>query len=1384
MNQVLKRIVSICLTAALIFNVGSTALTAKAEETTTKTQTANGDWEIDENGDVIVNNEDMPTGELEIDINAIDDDHKINSLEEYKDFAGIKNQPASSLKRRSAKLTASLPDEVDNSTNGNGVYFPPIRSQGRIGSCVAWATTYYQYTNTINKARGVQTTTANTYSPMWTYNLCNNGEDEGTIGSWAYDVLLNMGAAIIEEVPIKTSISPASNYLSWHAEDEIWEHALHNRISDYTFFTTHYTVNGVDIESSYPVPMEGTPVTGPKDSDLDTLKTALNNGDVLAVSVCINSWKYKTIKNCNQPGIDNSHVGDIAAYVCDGFKGGHKMTLVGYNDNIWVDINNNDEIDDGEMGAFKIANSWGTGYGNKGFYWVAYDALNKESSVSGMENSDSRNGILHSASAISVENKDYASDIYLKYTLNSARRNDTIIGLIATEKNGTNSYTGKVDPYDIPFYLDFSDIDSATSYNGTVGAGDGTMYYDLNNLIPGITADKLNDYNWSISISDLDAGDVPLTVKELKFIEGSTEKEFDILKDRNISLDGTSTAMGFNDVELFKELTASIEITPKTNFGIAEIANVSVNVSGGTAPYQYKYEMQRYGQTSIISDWTSASAIDKQLYEIGPHYFNVTIKDAEGLTKKVSDYVTVNPTYIMELNADRSVARKGDTVRFTPVTNNLASVVNANDFYYTVTKNNVSTQYTANSDKSLTWTPTESGDYSITCDIIYNSQKLATKTVNYTVSDDSVTIYYKGYSTPYIHYQVGSGSWTNVPSVAMTPDTSVEGYTHSYTIALGSEQYANVCFNNGNNSWDSNNGFNYRFEGGYYKYSNGTFTKFTPVPEGLKTELTLSDNTIISGDTITLSASAQNGKAPYEYKFTYKYGNGSEATIRSFTSTDKTTFTTAQSGEYTFIAYVKDSTGATAIDEKTVEVKAPAIVSVNADKSSVQTGEGVRFSMNVNSAVDGITYKYTAANASSTQTLTTNSDNTADWTPVQKGSYTVTGQLVYKGRTIDSRSINYTVEEKTEKQAVIYYGGYTTPYIHYQVGSGSWTSVPGVAMTPDTSVEGCTHSYTIDLGNSDYANVCFNNGSGSWDSNNGSNYRFENGTYKYLNGTITKLENKFTIDLSVSAEAIILGESVHVNGTARNGKAPYSVLLQRVRNGGCYTLHYSPSIDSADVSVDIPLTSDGTNKFIYTVTDADGNKAVAEKSVEVKQPSIGAFSTSISNAHAGETVKLMLSVNESVPGLEYRYSVTKDGAAHTLSTGSDGTANWTPTEAGTYTLTAALIYNGRELASSSIDYTVEEPVSNSVTIYYRGYSTPYIHYQVGSGSWTNVPGVAMTATNELSGYTHKYTIDLMDSTYANVCFNDGHGSWDSRNGANYRFEKGTYTYSNGSIAVK
>ena len=89
-------------------------------------------------------------------------------------------------------------------------------------------------------------------------------------------------------------------------------------------------------------------------------------------------------------------------------------------------------------------------------------------------------------------------------------------------------------------------------------------------------------------------------------------------------------------------------------------------------------------------------------------------------------------------------------------------------------------------------------------------------------------------------------------------------------------------------------------------------------------------------------------------------------------------------------------------------------------------------------------------------------------------------------------------------------------------------------------------------------------------------------------------------------------------------------------------------------------------------------------------------------------------------------------------------------------------------------------VDRAVTIYYSGFSNPRIHYKV-NGVWTAVPGVQMTASNDFTGYTHKYTIKVSATTSVIACFNDGNNNWDNNGEKNYSFVAGVYGVKNGKI---
>ena len=322
----------------------------------------------------------------------------------------------------------------------------------------------------------------------------------------------------------------------------------------------------------------------------------------------------------------------------------------------------------------------------------------------------------------------------------------------------------------------------------------------------------------------------------------------------------------------------------------------------------------------------------------------------------------------------------------------------------------------------------------------------------------------------------------------------------------------------------------------------------------------------------------------------------------------------------------------------------------------------------------------------------------------------------------------------------IYYKGYDTPYIHYRIGNGQWTSVPGVPMEKSNEVTGYTHKITIDLGTATTLTVCFNNGNGSWDSRNGANYTFNAGTYTYSNGVIKNIA--------------VVTPTVTPVVTKKPTSTP--TITPIVKNTA--TIYYKGY---------------NTPYIHYKVGDGNWTSVPGVKMQE-------------SNEVTGYTHKITIDLQ----------------TANTLTACfNDGNGNWDSRNganytfsAGTYTCSNGVITNistvTPKVTPTVTPVVTKKPTStptvtpiqkNVTTIYYKGYNAPYIHYKIGNGSWTDVPGVKMEATTEMSGYTHKITINLGDSTDLTACFNDGNGNWDSRNGANYYFNTGTYSYNNGTI---
>ncbi|MDE6020330.1 MAG: hypothetical protein K2H01_04920 [Ruminococcus sp.] len=269
-------------------------------------------------------------------------------IDAYKAHFASKN--SDSISKIQQYSTQSLPSSVDLSTSP---YFPPIGNQQQVGSCVAWSTTYYQFTFAANKLNNITSTESTAYSPRWVYNWLNGGNTGNGISFFnAYYVLEHQGCLTMSECPYMNN---GSYDTSISTNTEAMVRALNTRLTYYNDIILNTKTN---------------PITSPTDTDLNQIKALLNSGYILQVSTDWNH-NYKRTTGTVSPN-------EWAIYECH-FGDGHAMSVVGYNDNIQCDINGNGIIEEGEKGAFKVANSHGTGYRNNGFVWVMYDALNETS---------------------------------------------------------------------------------------------------------------------------------------------------------------------------------------------------------------------------------------------------------------------------------------------------------------------------------------------------------------------------------------------------------------------------------------------------------------------------------------------------------------------------------------------------------------------------------------------------------------------------------------------------------------------------------------------------------------------------------------------------------------------------------------------------------------------------------------------------------------------------------------------------------------------------------------------------------------------------------------------------------------------------------------------
>ncbi|GKX64987.1 carbohydrate binding domain-containing protein [Inconstantimicrobium mannanitabidum] len=936
-----------------------------------------------------------------VDLNSLAHQRKSN---EKNKASELRTDRINSLSKSAANenATSELPSSADNSTLK---YFPTIGNQGSLGTCASFATTYYQMSYTLNFDRNKDAkndpNNLNKYSPKWTYNFVNGINNNGSSISGNYRIMQENGVPSLADYPYSPDTVPETNYRAWPTNASIYKTAMKNRIDESGYVT-------IGDNSTK------TPITSPSDSHLNEVKSLLANGKVLTFTTYIFSWNTSdyVVKDDPSTTLDDDYVGQsICAWENRTQDGGHAMTVVGYNDNIWVDLNKDGKVEPGEKGAFKIANSWGTDWGNKGFMWISYDALNEVSSVNNNPSGTSRMPVFDSNTLywISVKPSTYTPKVMAQFTLNTSKR-DQIITKFNLDGNKDT---------DINFRPGILLINGGDfSFDGTANACDSSFVIDLTSLLDKADKKDFLSHKWGVEISDTSKDGSPLTIKDFKIIDNSTSNEYTAPISMPTILDGNMTKFCVNSVNIAAPTNLHSDSQTLTSIHLSWTPSSTSSVVG--------YDIYESGQKM----WTSTKpefTVDN-LTPGESHDFSVLAYDADGNYSILSNSIEVStlqdnipPTTPTNLICT-SKSSKSVSLSWSPSTDNYKVRYHVyrlgKTHLYTIPALVADTTDTKTTDESVN----SNSEYTYYVEAYdgYNCSQ-SSNNLNVTTDASKSTIYYKSAAgRNNIHYCI-DGTWTAVPGKLMS-DSTYSGYKE-YTIDLGSDNSAKVCFNLNGGNWDNNNSNNYTVGEGNWTIDGDTHTMTQDVPQ-IKDSITAPSNLTATNTTDSSVTLTWNESKVIGSKYVAGYGI------------------------YRDDKLIGLSIGATS---------------------------------------------YTDTNISPKNT---------------KYNYYVRA-LDSMNNPISDKSNTITVGGEVGNVVTIYYKqGYSTPYIHYCVDGGSWTSVPGVKI-PTSDIAGY-NKITIDLGMAAKLQACFNDGNGKWDNNQGKNYTFQAGTYTFVpgsngaSGTITK----------------------------------------------------------------------------------------------------------------------------------------------------------------------------------------------------------------------------------------------------------------------------------------
>ena len=232
----------------------------------------------------------------------------------------------------------AAPPTLPTSANVDQTYLPPVGHQST-PNCAAWASTYGLATFMAASAAGqAPSSTSQQASPAYIYIQVMQGNGVGNDtcqGSqlMSYFKILSGGGT--------SSMAGAPYYPSC---DELW---------------TTYGSSSPPIDSAFGISLSN--VNCIDTHDVSTIQGVIASGYPVAYGTSLYT-DFPHYKGCPVPYVGS---GTILMNKKTGKPVGHCMVIIAYDNS------------KGENGAFQLQNSFGTGWGQDGFVWIAYESFVK-----------------------------------------------------------------------------------------------------------------------------------------------------------------------------------------------------------------------------------------------------------------------------------------------------------------------------------------------------------------------------------------------------------------------------------------------------------------------------------------------------------------------------------------------------------------------------------------------------------------------------------------------------------------------------------------------------------------------------------------------------------------------------------------------------------------------------------------------------------------------------------------------------------------------------------------------------------------------------------------------------------------------------------------------